>query len=148
MNRTAALIPFRLVGCLLALLFTAVSGQPTPARLNQPLAAAGVPAMTYEVLPATSEDGRLLGHLVLPAIVSQGQTAGSRRPLLVVFNGGPGASTAWLQLGLLGSRQLVLPVAGAAAGRAALMPNREGLWDRTDILFVDPLGTGFSRPAQ
>ncbi|MGQ4827463.1 hypothetical protein, partial [Enterococcus faecalis] len=59
------------------------------------------PAVTVDLIAARDDRGERLGTLVLPAIVA-GRGAGAARPLLVVFNGGPGAGSAWLQLGLLG----------------------------------------------
>lgn len=107
------------------------------------------PTMVIDQLAARSADGRVLGTLVLPAIVDDGPARGSQRPLLVVFNGGPGAASGWLQLGLLGPLRAVVPDDPAAplGQHLPLVPNREGLWDAADMLFVDPLGTGFSRSA-
>lgn len=98
-------------------------------------------AVTVDRIAARDDRGERLGTLVLPAIVA-GRGAGAARPLLVVFNGGPGAGSAWLQLGLLGPDHAVLPPGG---GPPHLEPNRAGLWPLADLLFVDPLDTGFSR---
>jgi len=113
-----------------ALALTPIAGAAEPG--------AAIPAMRDDRIVATGADGRTLGTLILPSIIvdTPGRN-GAPRPLLVVFNGGPGAASAWLQLGLLGPWHMT------EDGR--LEPNREGLWDRADILFVDPLGTGFSR---
>lgn len=67
------------------------------------------------------------------------------RPVTFVLNGGPGASSAWLQLGALGPWRL--PMAGDAALPSAspeLLPNAETWLDFTDLVFVDPVGTGYS----
>ncbi|WP_408588959.1 S10 family serine carboxypeptidase-like protein [Novosphingobium sp.] len=114
------------------------------------------PRVGIDLITARDADGSALGTLVMPSLLAPVAKSGSvagldhvDRPLLVVFNGGPGAGSAWLQLGLLGPQHVVLPapneqVAGQQpAGR--LEPNRDGLWSLADILFVDPLGTGFSR---
>lgn len=109
---------------------------------------AALPAVAVEQLPAHSPEGRLLGTLVLPSIVDRA-ARDPARPVLVVFNGGPGAASAWLQLGLLGPWRADVPDDPAVplGNFLALQPNHGGLWDRADILFVDPLGTGFSRIA-
>jgi len=63
-----------------------------------------------------------------------------------VFNGGPGASSAWLQLGNLGPWRL--PINAEAVTSSAppdLMPNAETWLDFTDLVFIDPVGTGYSR---
>lgn len=115
------------------------------AKGGKPLA----PNTVVDQLPARSADGRLLGTMVLPAIVDKDAVRDRQRPLLVVFNGGPGAASGWLQLGLLGPlRAVVSDDPSTPLGQhLPLVPNREGLWDAADMLFVDPLGTGFSRAA-
>jgi carboxypeptidase C (cathepsin A) len=68
------------------------------------------------------------------------------RPVTFVFNGGPGASTAWLQLGAIGPWRL--PFEGAALAPSApplVSPNAETWLDFTDLVFIDPPGSGFSR---
>lgn len=68
------------------------------------------------------------------------------RPVTFVFNGGPGASSAWLQLGNAGPWRL--PMAGEALSPSALpevQPNAETWLDFTDLVFIDPVGTGYSR---
>ena len=68
------------------------------------------------------------------------------RPVTFVFNGGPGASSAWLQFGNLGPWRL--PISGQAAASSAspdLEPNAETWLDFTDLVFIDPVGTGYSR---
>ncbi|HYZ32241.1 MAG TPA: peptidase S10 [Crenalkalicoccus sp.] len=67
------------------------------------------------------------------------------RAVTFVVNGGPGAASAWLQLGALGPWRL--PLAGAAALPSAppdLVPNAETWLDFTDLVFIDPAGTGYS----
>jgi carboxypeptidase C (cathepsin A) len=68
------------------------------------------------------------------------------RPVTFVFNGGPGASSAWLQLGAVGPWRLA--IGGDAANASAapdLVPNAETWLDFTDLVFIDPVGTGYSR---
>ena len=72
----------------------------------------------------------------------------SERPILFAFNGGPGSSTVWLHLGLFGPQRVELDSEGFRAtvpGR--LIPNPESLLDRTDVVLVDAVGTGFSTAA-
>ncbi len=72
----------------------------------------------------------------------------SRRPVTFAFNGGPGSSSVWLHLGLLGPRRVEL---GDADGLSAppppgrLVDNEYSLLDVTDLVFIDPVSTGFSR---
>jgi carboxypeptidase C (cathepsin A) len=69
-----------------------------------------------------------------------------RRPITFVFNGGPGASSAYLHLGALGPRILPFGSAGQMPDAAAKLVDNPDHWlDLTDLVFVDPVGTGYSR---
>ncbi len=72
----------------------------------------------------------------------------SSRPLTFVFNGGPGSSSAWLHLGLVGPRRAEVPD-GPSAPPAPyrVVDNDASLLDVSDLVFVDPVSTGYSRPA-
>jgi carboxypeptidase C (cathepsin A) len=68
------------------------------------------------------------------------------RPVTFSFNGGPGSSSVWLHFGVLGPRRVELDAEGRASpppGR--LVPNEFSLLDASDLVFIDPVGTGFSR---
>jgi carboxypeptidase C (cathepsin A) len=70
------------------------------------------------------------------------------RPVTFCFNGGPGSSAVWLQFGALGPKRVDIPdVASAPPPPNELVDNLEGILDLTDLVFVDPVGTGFSRGA-
>lgn len=82
------------------------------------------------------------------AYLREGVEAAAARPITFSFNGGPGSSSVWLHLGVLGPRRVEMGDAGA------LLPppyrwveNAHSLLDVTDLVFIDPVGTGFSRPA-
>jgi carboxypeptidase C (cathepsin A) len=71
----------------------------------------------------------------------------SQRPITFLFNGGPGSTAVWLHLGAFGPVRLDLgtdPLAGGAPPYP-LRPNPHSLLDVTDLVFVDPIGTGYSR---
>ncbi len=71
------------------------------------------------------------------------------RPITFVFNGGPGAASIWLHLGTAGPKRVVLPADGTPpAPPYKLQPNEHSWLDVTDLVFIDPVGTGFSRPAE
>ena len=68
------------------------------------------------------------------------------RPLTYSFNGGPGSSSVWLHLGLLGPRRVVMGDAGALTGPPwGLTDNEFTLLAQTDLVFIDPVSTGYSR---
>ncbi|GAA1838984.1 S10 family peptidase [Microlunatus capsulatus] len=70
------------------------------------------------------------------------------RPVTFAFNGGPGSSSAWLHLGLLGPRRVVMGDADALVPPPwGLADNLETLLRVSDLVFVDPVTTGYSRPA-
>jgi carboxypeptidase C (cathepsin A) len=71
------------------------------------------------------------------------------RPLTFSFNGGPGSSSVWLHLGALGPKRVPMEEEGwAPPPPYRLVPN-EGSWlDFTDLVFIDPVTTGYSRPAE
>lgn len=71
----------------------------------------------------------------------------SRRPVLFAFNGGPGSSSIWLHMGVLGPRRVVVTDAGPTPPPPARrVDNEYSVLDVTDIVMIDPVGTGFSRP--
>ena len=74
--------------------------------------------------------------------------SGANRPLTFAFNGGPGAGSAYLHLGLVGPRILDLGPDGRDATRATLRDNPETWLRFTDLVLIDPIGTGWSRAAK
>ena len=70
------------------------------------------------------------------------------RPLTFSFNGGPGSSSVWLHLGLLGPRRVLMDdIGNALQPPYRLVDNEFSLLDKTDLVFIDPVSTGFSRAA-
>ncbi|HEY9391257.1 MAG TPA: peptidase S10 [Mycobacteriales bacterium] len=68
------------------------------------------------------------------------------RPVTFAFNGGPGSSSVWLHLGLLGPRRVLMGDAGALLPPPhTLVDNAESLLAHSDLVFVDPVSTGYSR---
>jgi carboxypeptidase C (cathepsin A) len=70
----------------------------------------------------------------------------AQRPITFVFNGGPGAASAYLHLGALGPRRLVFNDDGSVAPAPARLVDNHMSWLAfTDLVFIDPVGTGYSR---
>jgi carboxypeptidase C (cathepsin A) len=70
----------------------------------------------------------------------------ARRPVTFSFNGGPGSSSVWLHLGLLGPRRAAMDeIGGLPPPPYQLSANPHSLLDETDLVFIDPVSTGFSR---
>ena len=69
------------------------------------------------------------------------------RPLTFSFNGGPGSSSVWLHLGLVGPKRVEMDEEGQPLGPPyQLVDNEFSLFDKTDLVFIDPVSTGYSRP--
>lgn len=72
----------------------------------------------------------------------------TQRPVTFAFNGGPGSASIWLHMGALGPRKVVLQKEGfMPAAPYRLEDNASTLLDKSDLVLVDAIGTGFSRPA-
>src|SRR6202011_1815284 len=76
------------------------------------------------------------------------KSAGANRPVTFVFNGGPGAASAYLHLGLGGPKILEVGSDGRDAAAARLRDNPQTWLAFTDLVLVDPIGTGWSRAAK
>ena len=68
------------------------------------------------------------------------------RPVTFLFNGGPGSGSVWLHMGAFGPKRVAIPTDGTDDGAPPfpIVDNPESLLDVTDIVFIDPVGTGFS----
>ncbi len=73
--------------------------------------------------------------------------AEARRPITFCFNGGPGCSSVWLHMQAFGPKRVLSPEEGQSlAPPYQLIENADSILDLTDLVFVDPVGTGLSRP--
>ena len=73
----------------------------------------------------------------------------SQRPITFAFNGGPGSSSVWLHLGVVGPRRVYMTEEGFMPHPPfKLVDNQFSLLDVSDLVFIDPVSTGFSRPAE
>ncbi|MCK4488636.1 MAG: hypothetical protein KAU23_00160, partial [Anaerolineales bacterium] len=70
-----------------------------------------------------------------------------QRPITFSFNGGPGSSSVWLHLGVLGPRRVLMgDVDNPVSPPYQMTDNEYSLLDKSDLVFIDPVGTGYSRP--
>jgi carboxypeptidase C (cathepsin A) len=98
-------------------------------------------------LPIKREDGKTEAQMFFVAYTLDDQTA-SKRPLTFAFNGGPGSSSIWLHMGALGPKRVVLQPDGfMPPAPYRLEDNPYTLLDKSDLVLVDAIGTGFSRAA-
>ncbi len=100
---------------------------------------------TVGKLPIKNAVGNTEALMFYVAYTEEGVPAG-QRPLTFAFNGGPGASSIWLHMGALGPRKVVLkPDGSMPPAPYRLEDNTESILDRTDLVLVDAIGTGYSR---
>ena len=98
-------------------------------------------------LPVKDAEGKIEAAMFYVAYTVDGSDP-STRPLTFSFNGGPGSASIWLHMGALGPRKVVLqPQGWIPAAPYRLEDNANTPLDRTDIVMVDAIGTGWSRPA-
>lgn len=72
-----------------------------------------------------------------------------KRPVTFAFNGGPGSSSEWVQMGFFAPRRIAVDQDGQVTSfPAAIEDNDYSILDLTDLVFIDPVGTGYSRPAE
>ena len=98
-------------------------------------------------LPIKRDDGKTEAEMFFVAYTLDGQDAG-KRPLTFSFNGGPGSASVWLHMGALGPKRVVLQPNGfMPAAPYRLEDNPDTLLDRSDIVMVYAMATGYSRAA-
>jgi len=119
---------------------------PADAHADQTMELNGKPlhyTVTVGALPTRDNDGKVAGQVVVTAYTM----AGNDRPVTFAFNGGPGASSVYLNFGAIGPRHLEgAGNEGDSPSDPIALKDNQGTWlDFTDLVFVDPIGTGFSR---
>jgi carboxypeptidase C (cathepsin A) len=98
-------------------------------------------------LPLKRADGKIEAEMFFVAYTLDGADA-SKRPLTFAFNGGPGSASIWLHMGALGPKRVVLQSNGfMPAAPYRTEDNPDTLLDRSDIVMVDAMATGYSRAA-
>jgi carboxypeptidase C (cathepsin A) len=97
--------------------------------------------VTVGSLPVFDEKGKAIASVMYTAYV----VPGGNRPVTFAVNGGPGASSVYLNLGALGPKHLQFGAAGDSPSDPPTLTDNAGTWlDFTDLVFIDPVGTGFS----
>src|SRR5204863_5727064 len=92
------------------------------------------------------EDGTPKASVFYVAYTKDDVSDTTKRPITFTFNGGPGAASIWLHLGALGPRRVEMGDAGSLLPPPyKVVDNEYSLLDVTDIVFIDPVSTGFSR---
>ena len=89
------------------------------------------------------EEGNPKGNVFFMAYIAN--SPDKNRPLTFAFNGGPGSASVWVNLGFMGPKRPVLTDEGDAAYPYDYTDNPETWLDKTDMVFIDPISTGYSR---
>ena len=98
-------------------------------------------------LPIKRDDGKIEAEMFFVAYTLDAQDAG-KRPLTFAFNGGPGSASIWLHMGALGPKRVVMQPDGfMPPAPYRIADNPYTLLDKSDLVFVDAIATGFSRAA-
>jgi carboxypeptidase C (cathepsin A) len=124
---------------------TALPPLPEDAHVQQSIQFDGKPlkyTVTVGKLAVRDKDGKTSGELVYTAYTAEG----ANRPVTFAMNGGPGASSVYLNFGAIGPKTLKVGNEGDSPSDPATLNDNPGTWlDFTDLVFLDPIGTGFSR---
>lgn len=95
-------------------------------------------------LPIKNADGDTEAYMFFVAYTLDG--GGPKRPLMFSFNGGPGSSSVWLHLGAVGPKRVKMLPEGFMPSPPFQLVDNDYTWlDQVDLVFIDPVGTGYSR---
>lgn len=92
-----------------------------------------------------SDDGKIKANIFYVYYEKSDTQDKAKRPITFCFNGGPGSSSVWLHLGTFGPRRVDFDENGYANPPYYLVDNEYSLLDKTDLVFIDPVSTGYSR---
>lgn len=110
----------------------------------------GGKAVSYTATAGTllmkNEEGEAIALIGYTAYIADGKNPKSR-PLMFAYNGGPGSSSIWLHMGILGPQRAVATDADFSPnGPFSHVANEYSIIDEVDLVMIDPVGTGFSKP--
>ena len=125
---------------------------PAPPVVTHHQATVGGQSLRYTATVSTTvlknADGEPRGEMFSTAYTLDGVENPAARPITFVFNGGPGSASVWLHMGGLGPKRVVMSEQGEALPPPGAVASNPHSWlDLTDLVFIDPVGTGFSVPA-
>jgi carboxypeptidase C (cathepsin A) len=129
---------------------------PIPAGITAVITKGSVTLLNGQKLAYTAHTGYLdlkndTGKLIAKVFFTYYRKDGedpAKRPVCFTFNGGPGSSSVWLHMGGLGPKRVALLDDGTAPPPPYQVINNEYTWlDKTDLVFIDPVATGYSRAA-
>ena len=156
---------------LAAILTAGLTGFPRPGLAEEEAPAAGPPSVVDEKSSTTQgsiviagetirysatvgdiylrdDAGEPTARMTYVSYLRDGVGDPRARPVTFAFNGGPGSASVWVHLGAFGPKRAELDAEGMPLGPppGRLVPNEYSLIDATDLVFIDPVETGWSRP--
>jgi carboxypeptidase C (cathepsin A) len=97
------------------------------------------------MMPIKNREGEVEARMFFTSYVVDGPN----RPLTSSFNGGPGSASVWLHLGAIGPKRVKMNADGSMPAPPYQLIDNEGTWlTKSDLVFIDPVGTGYSRAAR
>ena len=121
---------------------TAVVTHHTVTIKGQPIAYTA----TAGLMPVWDDEGRPTAGVFYTYYERDNIADRSNRPLVISFNGGPGTPSVWMELGYTGPRMLNADDEGYPVQPFGFKENQNSILDVADIVYVDPVNTGYSRP--
>jgi carboxypeptidase C (cathepsin A) len=120
----------------------------SPDKTIDQAAVIGGRALRYKAtvghIDVRDDKGKVIGQVVYTAYIAP--SGRYSRPVTFAFNGGPGASSVFLNMGAIGPKHVNFGVQGNSPSDPAVLHDNPNSWlDFTDLVFIDPVGTGFSR---
>src|SRR5258705_2969131 len=104
---------------------------------------------TAGLMPIKNRDGEVEARMFFTSYVVDRAEGGPRRPLTFSFNGGPGSASVWLHMGAIGPKRVKMNADGTMPAPPYELIDNDGSWlTQSDLVFIDPVGTGYSRAAR
>src|SRR5579884_41311 len=123
-----------------------------PVVIKHEITVNGMPlryTVTAGLLPIKNDKNETEATVFFMAYTRDDVGQADERPLMFSFNGGPGSASVWLHLGALGPKRVQMLEDGSLPPPPYRMVDNEFTWlVDTDLVFIDPVGTGYSRPAK
>ena len=132
--------------------------QPSPPAEEPPVVTkheirAGATTLRYTatagLMPIKNREGEVEARMFFTSYTVDRADGGQRRPMTFAFNGGPGSASVWLHMGAIGPRRVKMLTDGSMPAPPYELEDNESTWlTQTDLVFIDPVGTGYSRAAK